>query len=334
MSAMFLGSNRSKKSVVLDLKRPAAREALMALLAEADVFMHSMRPQKLAALGIDPETLTARFPRLVYAGLHGFAQGGSLRRPTGLRRRDPGHVGPGSVDGTAGRRSALPAHHRCRQDLRAGRRAGHPGRAVPARAHGARIFRGNPDVRDHGGFQLGRASVWPALRAAARPCRLSARAYALATAVAHVRRTYLHDAVHQPALAAFLCRGRGARHGNRPALRRHGAAHAAHRRTAGAGRWLRCPWHHRALARHLRTARDSGRTDPPPRRTARRPASGCDRLLRPTGGPAHGIGALSRRVREVRRPTPRRQHATAPRRTHAPVPRLRRPVAFLGGRVD
>ncbi|QOF76737.1 CaiB/BaiF CoA transferase family protein [Variovorax sp. 38R] len=76
MSAVFLGSNHSKKSVVLDLKRPEAREALMALLADADVFMHSMRPQKLAPLGIDPDTLTARFPRLVYAGLHGFAQGG------------------------------------------------------------------------------------------------------------------------------------------------------------------------------------------------------------------------------------------------------------------
>jgi len=76
MSAVFLGSNHSKKSVVLDLKRPAAREALMALLADADVFMHSMRPQKLAPLGIDPDTLTARFPRLVYAGLHGFGQGG------------------------------------------------------------------------------------------------------------------------------------------------------------------------------------------------------------------------------------------------------------------
>lgn len=76
MSAVFLGSNRNKKSVMLDLKQPAGRAALMALVAETDVFMHSMRPQKLAALGIDPETLTALFPRLVYAGLHGFAQGG------------------------------------------------------------------------------------------------------------------------------------------------------------------------------------------------------------------------------------------------------------------
>ena len=76
MSAVFLGSNRNKKSVVLDLKQPAGREALMALVADADVFMHSMRPQKLAALGINPDTLTVLYPRLVYAGLHGFAQGG------------------------------------------------------------------------------------------------------------------------------------------------------------------------------------------------------------------------------------------------------------------
>ena len=81
MAAMFLGANRSKQSVVLDLKQPAAREALQALLATADVFMHSMRPQKLAALGIDPETLRARFPRLVYASLLGFLPGPYAGRP-------------------------------------------------------------------------------------------------------------------------------------------------------------------------------------------------------------------------------------------------------------
>lgn len=76
MSAVFLGVNRSKRSVVLDLKQPAAREALLALVDRADVFMHSMRPQKLAALGIAPDQLLARCPRLVYAGLHGFGDGG------------------------------------------------------------------------------------------------------------------------------------------------------------------------------------------------------------------------------------------------------------------
>ena len=76
MAAMFLGSNRSKKSVALDLKRADAQQALLALLATADVFMHSMRPQKLAKLGLDKDTLRERFPRLIYVGLHGFGEDG------------------------------------------------------------------------------------------------------------------------------------------------------------------------------------------------------------------------------------------------------------------
>lgn len=76
MAAMFLGSNRSKKSVALDLKQADAQQALQALLATADVFMHSMRPQKLAGLGLDVATLRKRFPRLVYVGLHGFGEDG------------------------------------------------------------------------------------------------------------------------------------------------------------------------------------------------------------------------------------------------------------------
>jgi crotonobetainyl-CoA:carnitine CoA-transferase CaiB-like acyl-CoA transferase len=50
MAAIFLGVNRNKRSVVLDLKRPEARAALLALVDTADVFMHSIRPQKLPAL--------------------------------------------------------------------------------------------------------------------------------------------------------------------------------------------------------------------------------------------------------------------------------------------
>jgi crotonobetainyl-CoA:carnitine CoA-transferase CaiB-like acyl-CoA transferase len=76
MSAVFLGVNRSKRSVVLDLKQAAARDALLALVDGADVFMHSMRPQKLDALGLGSDALRARNPRLVFAGLHGFADGG------------------------------------------------------------------------------------------------------------------------------------------------------------------------------------------------------------------------------------------------------------------
>lgn len=81
MAAMFLGSNRSKKSLALDLKQPAAQQALQALIATADVFMHSMRPQKLAGLGLDPGALRARHPRLVYASLLGFLPGPYAGRP-------------------------------------------------------------------------------------------------------------------------------------------------------------------------------------------------------------------------------------------------------------
>jgi len=77
LSAIFLGVNRNKQSLCLDLKQPAAIEALLKLVDQADVIMHSMRPQKMAALGLDAETLLARNPRLIYAGLYGFGEGGA-----------------------------------------------------------------------------------------------------------------------------------------------------------------------------------------------------------------------------------------------------------------
>lgn len=76
MGAIFLGVNRGKRSVVLDLKQAKGREALLKLVDTADVLMHSIRPQKLAAIGLDPQSLMARNPRLVYVGLHGFAEAG------------------------------------------------------------------------------------------------------------------------------------------------------------------------------------------------------------------------------------------------------------------
>ncbi len=76
MGAIFLGVNRSKRSIVLDLKLAAAREALLRLVDTADVLMHSIRPQKLKAIGLDPGEVARRNPRLIYVGLHGFGQDG------------------------------------------------------------------------------------------------------------------------------------------------------------------------------------------------------------------------------------------------------------------
>lgn len=76
MAAAFIGSNRSKRSIVLDLKQAAAREALMVLVDTADVLIYNMRAQKMAALGLSPEVLRQRNPRLIVVALHGFAEGG------------------------------------------------------------------------------------------------------------------------------------------------------------------------------------------------------------------------------------------------------------------
>ena len=76
MAAAFIGANRSKRSIVLDLKQPAARQALLALAAQADVLICSIRPQKMAALGLEPEVLRQLNPRLIVVAVHGFASGG------------------------------------------------------------------------------------------------------------------------------------------------------------------------------------------------------------------------------------------------------------------
>ena len=76
MAATFIGANRSKRSVVLDLKQAAARDALMRMIDTADVLVYSMRPQKMAALGLAPEVLRQRNRKLVVVAVHGFAEGG------------------------------------------------------------------------------------------------------------------------------------------------------------------------------------------------------------------------------------------------------------------
>jgi crotonobetainyl-CoA:carnitine CoA-transferase CaiB-like acyl-CoA transferase len=59
--------NRGKKSVTLDLKQPEGREVLMKLCADADVFLTNLLPPARKAMGIDGDTIRAKFPNIIYA---------------------------------------------------------------------------------------------------------------------------------------------------------------------------------------------------------------------------------------------------------------------------
>jgi alpha-methylacyl-CoA racemase len=60
--------NRSRPSVAVDLKSPGGRDVLLRLLDDADVLVEGLRPGVLERLGIGPDEVLGRNPRLVYAG--------------------------------------------------------------------------------------------------------------------------------------------------------------------------------------------------------------------------------------------------------------------------
>lgn len=74
-AGFFPTFNRGKKSVVLDIKMPEGRADLERLLATADVFVENFRTESLARMGLDPESLRKRFPRLIVASCKGFLEG-------------------------------------------------------------------------------------------------------------------------------------------------------------------------------------------------------------------------------------------------------------------
>ena len=82
-SRAFLGVNRSKRGVVLDLKQPDQRAVLMRLVREADVLVHNFRPDVPARLGIDFDSLQRLNPRLVYCAVTGYGETGPLRDKAG-----------------------------------------------------------------------------------------------------------------------------------------------------------------------------------------------------------------------------------------------------------
>lgn len=79
---IFELDNRGKRGVVLDIAKPAAREAALKLVRGADVFLTNVRPQALKRAGLDWETLKAENPRLIYCSLTGYGlQGPDADKP-------------------------------------------------------------------------------------------------------------------------------------------------------------------------------------------------------------------------------------------------------------
>ena len=76
MGAFFMTSNRSKRSIVVDLKRPEGREVLQRLVAKTDVLLHSMRTPAATRLGLDYATLVKTNPSLVYCHVTGYGDDG------------------------------------------------------------------------------------------------------------------------------------------------------------------------------------------------------------------------------------------------------------------
>ena len=76
MGAIFLNANRSKRSLVLDLKKAAGLAALADLLKGADMLLTNVRPRALERLGLAYEKVSAINPRIIYAALFGFDQRG------------------------------------------------------------------------------------------------------------------------------------------------------------------------------------------------------------------------------------------------------------------
>jgi crotonobetainyl-CoA:carnitine CoA-transferase CaiB-like acyl-CoA transferase len=76
MGPIFLQANRGKRSIVLDLKKPQGRDALLKLVETADVFVYNLRPQVMERLRLSYGDVERANPKIIYAGLFGYGQDG------------------------------------------------------------------------------------------------------------------------------------------------------------------------------------------------------------------------------------------------------------------
>ncbi len=103
-SALFHALNREKRGVVVDLRDPPSREALIKLILErADVVIQNLRPNSIEALGLGGPELTRCKPSLVYCNLSAFGSTGPLASSPGYDPLMQSYAGVMSVTGEEGR---------------------------------------------------------------------------------------------------------------------------------------------------------------------------------------------------------------------------------------
>lgn len=153
----FLVINRNKKSMALDLKKPAGRDIMYRLVEKSDVFLSNMGIDLLESWQLGYDKLGAINPRLVYATNTGYGRFGAVNKPsfdmtvqalTGLMARlgEPGqppiYLGMGSGDAYGGLMSALGIMLALYHRNRTGR-----GQMLDASLYGAQLFLGAPSLQ-------------------------------------------------------------------------------------------------------------------------------------------------------------------------------------------
>ncbi|CAM5761720.1 CaiB/BaiF CoA transferase family protein [Bosea minatitlanensis] len=101
-ASYFLGLNRNKRGMALDLTQPAGRELLLRLLETADVFIENFKTGTLERWGLGREELERRFPRLVHCRVSGFGADGPLGGLPGYDAAIQASAGIMSVNGERG----------------------------------------------------------------------------------------------------------------------------------------------------------------------------------------------------------------------------------------
>ena len=98
-AAYFLGTNRNKRSVMIDIARPEGQALILQMAARCDVMVENFKVGDMARYGLDAATVLQRYPRLVYCSITGFGQTGPYRDRAGYDYAVQGMGGLMSITG-------------------------------------------------------------------------------------------------------------------------------------------------------------------------------------------------------------------------------------------